>query len=77
MTAKGENNFKCRQCYKAFICQSNRNRHEKRLQIYLLFFLNQAYSETCQIPRMSFFANIINGEKKLLTLFAKSSILDD
>ena len=66
MTAKRKNNFKCRQCDKAFTFQSNRTRAKKG-NIFLFFPWSEAYSETCQVFKMTFFAKIINGyfRKKL------------
>ena len=43
--------------------------------IYIVVLISEAYSEPYQISKMEFFAKIFNG-LKLLTVFAKISILD-
>ena len=43
--------------------------------IYIVVLISEAYSEPCQLSKMEFFAKIFNG-LKLLTVFAKISILD-
>ena len=48
-TAKHKNNFKSRQSDKVFICQSNKNIHEKG-NIFIYLFSSQV-----------FFAKMING----------------
>ena len=62
MTTKCKYNFICRQCDKAFTCQSNKNRHEKsNIFVYFFFPRSEVYLETCRISMMVSFSEIINN----------------